>query len=60
VVILLVVAAAVCLACALAWRSDRRRKVTIDRRNPAVESDIARGFEQAVIHRIDSGNQGSL
>jgi hypothetical protein len=38
-----------------AWRADRRRKVSIDRRNPDVENDVAQAWLGAEIHRTNGG-----
>ena len=55
----LIVAAAVTIVLALAWRMDRRRKVTITRRNGATETDIARGTTAVAIHRFDGGGSSN-
>lgn len=48
----IIVAAVAVVVVLLAWRADRRRKVTIDRRNAAVENDIAGGWFEANSNRI--------
>jgi hypothetical protein len=59
VVFWVIVAAVVVVVLAVAWRADRRRKVTISRRNPAVEGDIARGLDQVVGHRVRNGGRSA-
>jgi hypothetical protein len=52
----LVVAAVIAIALGLAWRSDRRRKVGITRRNATVERDIAAGMSEGMGNRLRDGN----
>jgi hypothetical protein len=51
----IIVAAVVVLVLLAAWRADRRRKVTISRRNAEVENDIAGAWMSASIHHINNG-----
>jgi hypothetical protein len=48
----LIVVAVVGTALLLAWRADRRRKVTITRRNADVESDVAGAWFEVHSNRI--------
>lgn len=44
----------------VAWRMDRRRKVTIDYDNPALQQERAQAQFQAQVHRTSDANQGWL
>ena len=54
----LIVAVVVAAVLLYAWRSDRRRKVTIDRRKGEVETDIADAWFEVNSNRVRRGGFG--
>lgn len=59
-VVWILVGAALLAVLSVAWLMDRRRTVAIDRRDPAVESQIARATLDAQVRRTGNANQGLL
>jgi len=57
----IVVAAVVVALLLVAWRVDRKRRVSVERRNPSAEQAYASGIAQADRHRLGGDtNLGSF
>lgn len=57
---LIITGAVVLAVVVLAWRMDRKRKVSIDRADPALERERDQALLQAQVHRTGETNQGFL